>query len=453
MFSRTKKIIILKDNCHLDKTIWEIALPCVLENLLTFAAGLVIAAMIGRLSGDEISAQSIGNRITGLLQSLFKGIGVGATVIVGNCYGMHKLGRCRKLAEEMLLLTLSISLVLVAVVLVDPVPFLKLFADDLTLISFAVPYIRIAIWLVPSAAVSRIITAAFNGQGDTRTPMVIAVSMNIFNAVLGYVLIFSMKLGLTGAAWSLTISYFFGMVFGMVMLYRKNGLYYCVEREGRLFRSGWKYVCNAFSTGLPASCENMMWSAAAIIMSRVLLSFGTDVFAGYNLASQVEEFLAAPCFGFQIATTTLLAQSVGKNDLAEGKRYHKRISFWGVVVSVPVVAILLAGAPVFMNMLTDKPAIQYFGTMYLMCAAIAYIPQTLNMIDFGAIRACISKSFPLAGTTIGMWGVRVLTAVLAVSVWHTGVIVVFIGIALDQVVRWGLALAYRKYKKFFWYKS
>ena len=450
MLQVLKNRFFSKEKCIQDKTIWRVALPCVLENLLTFAAGLVIAAMIGRLSGDEISAQSIGNRITGVLQSLFKGIGVGATVIIGVSYGRGNLGRCRKIAEEMMLLVLPISLVLVGVFLYEPRPFLRLFADDISLIELAVPYTRVAIWLVPSVAVSRIITAAFNGQGNTHTPMVIAVTMNIINAILGYITIFVCRWGLMGAAWSLTCSYFIGMVLGLVALYHKRGLYGNTQREGLLFRESWRDIHSSFSTGLPASCENMMWSVAAIIMSRALLTYGTNAFAGYQLASQVEEFLAAPCFGFQIAVTTLVAQSIGRNDPAEAYQYHRRISFWGILVSLPVTVILLTCAPLCMRMLTDKPPIQDVGALYLMLASIAYIPQTLNMVDFGAIRVASSKSFPLIGTILGMWGVRVPVAALAAWVWNTDIIVIFAGIVFDQVFRWGLALLYRARKKIFW---
>lgn len=447
MLEKWKNTYFAKDKKLQDRTIWEIAFPCMLENLLTFAAGLVIAAMIGRLTSDEISAQSIGTRITGVLQSLFKGIGVGATVVIGINYGKNQLSQCRKHVEEMMLLVLPISLVLVAIVMYEPRPFLKLFADDMELIEMAVPYIRVAVWLVPSVAVSRIITAAFNGQGDTRTPMIIAVSMNAINAVIGYVMIFHLNLGLMGAAWSLTISYFAGMVMGLVCLYRKGGLYCMVKKDMRLFQNSLPDIKNTFSTGLPAAMEQMMWSVAAIIMSRALLSYGTEVFAGYQLASQVEEFLAAPCFGFQLATTTLLAQYLGRKDMEGAKQCYKRITFWGTCVSLPVVVVLLFGATFFMSVLTDKAAIQNIGAIYLMTAAIAYLPQTLNMVDFGAIRVIKSKNFPLIGTILGMWGVRVPIAALAAWVWHADILVVFVGIALDQVFRWILAIVYRKWKK------
>lgn len=435
-----------------DRVIWRIALPCVLENLLTFAATLVIAAMIGRLTADEISAQTIGSRITGLFQSLFKGIGVGGTIVVGTLYGMGRRGRCRKTTEELMLASLAISIVVCVVVTMYPRPFLRLFGDDEDLIALAIPYVRVAVWMIPSFAVSRVITAAFNGEGNTRTPMVIAVTMNIINAIAGYILIFSISLGLMGAAWSLVASNFCGMCMGMAALYCRRGLYGNIKADAALFRAGLGDVRSSFSTGLPASCENMMWSAVAIIMSRVLLSYDTNSLAGYQLASQIEEFLASPCFGFQLAATTLLAQSQGRCDEAAARAYYRRISFWAVVISLTPVLVLTLLPRTCMKIVTDKPLIQSVGAVYLVMAGLAYIPQTLNMVDFGAIRVKSSKLLPLVVTVIGMWGVRVPIAAMSAWLFDAPITVVFGGIALDQFVRWGIALIYRWRKRLFWGK-
>lgn len=435
-----------------DCVIWKIALPCVLENLLTFAATLVIAAMIGRLTADEISAQTIGARITGLFQSLFKGIGVGGTIVVGTLYGMGRRGRCRKTSEELMLASLAISVVICAVVAAYPRPFLRLFGDDEALIALAIPYVRVAVWMIPSFAVSRIVTAAFNGEGNTRTPMAIAVTMNVINAIAGYLLIFTARLGLMGAAWSLVLSNFCGMGLGLAALYCRRGLYSGVRADAALFRGGLGEVRGSFSTGLPASCENMMWSAVAIIMSRVLLSYDTNSLAGYQLASQIEEFLASPCFGFQLAATTLLAQSRGRCDEQAARTYHRRISFWAVVISLAPVLVLTLLPHACMTIVTDKPLIQSVGAVYLVMAGLAYIPQTLNMVDFGAIRVKGSKMFPLVVTVIGMWGVRVPIAALSAWVFGAPITFVFGGIALDQFVRWAIALVYRWRKRLFWGK-
>lgn len=436
---------------EVDRTIWRIALPCVLENLLTFAATLIIAAMIGRLTADEISAQGIGARITGVLQSLFKGIGVGGTIVIGTLCGMGRRGRCRKTTEELILISLAISVVLCLLVLLRPRPFLRLFSDDEELIALAVPYIRTAVWMIPSFAVSRIITAAFNGEGNTRTPMVIAVTMNLINAAAGYLLIFAAGLGLMGAAWALVFSNLCGMAMGLAALFHhRRGLYGGLRSENPIFHAGLGEVGRSFSAGIPAACENMMWSVVAIIMTRALLSYDTTSNAGYQLASQIEEFLASPCFGFQLAATTLVAQCSGRHDDTSAWVYHRRVSFWAVVVSLPAVLILVLVPRFCMTIVTDKPAIQDIGAIYLVLVGITYIPQTLNMVDFGAIRVKSSKIFPLIVTVIGMWGVRVPAAALSAWVFNAPIAFVFAGIAFDQVVRWGIALLYRRKKRIFW---
>ena len=436
---------------ELDKTIWRIAIPCVLENLLTFAATLVIAAMIGRLTADEISAQSIGNRITGILTALFKGLGVGATIVMGLYFGRNEKKACRRIAEQMMLLVAGLALALSLAAFAFPAPLLGIFTNDAAFIAMAIPYVRIAIWLVPCIAVSRITTAAFNAQSNTRTPMVIAVAMNFINAGLGYVTIFGLNLGLKGAAVSLAVSNFLGMAMGLFALYRRGGLFDGVEREKQ--QRG-EDLMAVIKTGLPASLENMMWSFAAIFMSRAMLTFDTTSYAGYQLASQVEEFIAAPCFGFQLAATTLVAQCVGRQENREAQTYHKRVLFWAALVTAPLALLLIFAPGLAMGLLTDKAGIAHIGAIYLIIAGIGFVPQALNMVDFGVLRAAGYKNLPLIATILGMWCIRVPVACAAAWLWHSTIVVVFVGIVADCSMRWLFGLGFiaiqRHRKKSIW---
>ena len=443
----------LKQYSELDQKILNIALPCAVENLLVFAVGLVMAAMIGRLSSDEITIQSICSQITSLFRAFFSGLGVGATVILSICYGSGSLGRCRKIAEQIMLIVLPMSLVAALTIRFYPMQFLRMFLDDETLIQRALPYLHIVVWSIPFVAVSRIITAVFTSQGDTKTPMVIAVTVNVVSAALGYVLIFGLGpiqgKGMIGAAWSQTVAYGVGTLMGLAALYMQGGLYCSVMRDGSLSQLETVHIRNVFTTGIPASLESMMMSVAAIILSRVLISYGTVVNSGYQLSSQVEGVLAAPCFGFQLAATTLVAQSLGRGSKEDAANSYKRISFWCVVVTLPVTILLLVFPNAAMMLLTDKPEIRGVGVKYLMTAAVAFVPQALGMVDFGAIRAAGHKRFPLAGTMIGMWCVRVPIAALAAWVFEADIFFVFCGYALDQIVRKAIAEVYQRRHRIF----
>ena len=435
-----------------DRDVWRLVIPCLLESLLTYAVSLVTAAMIGRLTSDDISAQGIGSRVANLVAAFFRGLGVGATVLVGVSYGAGKLGKCRKLVEQSMLVVTALSVICVLVVTQVPDFFLGFFAsDDASLMASAREYLIIAIWLCPGTAVSRMVTAAFNGQGDTKTPLVIAVLTNIINAICSYVFIFGFgpvpAMGLRGAAWSQVISNTCSAFIGLYTLYRRNGLYSSVSREGSLWKLDMKSMKQLFVTGLPASVENMMWSFAAMVMSKALLSYGSTVYSGYQLASQCEEVLGAPAFGFQTASTTLSAHCVGRNDKAGLRRYYYRCCVLATLLSIFCMAIMIFLPRVFMVLLTDKPELQDVGVEYLIIVAIAYIPQILNMIAFGMLRSAGHKYIPMIGSMTGMWCVRVPIAALCAWVFHADIAVVFAGMAVDQCYRFLLACLFIRHTK------
>lgn len=426
-----------------DRAIWKIVIPAILESLLTYAVGLVTSALIGRLTENDISAQGIGLRVTMLVVALFRGIGVGATVVIGTAYGAGDTEKCRRLTDITMLVTAAGSVLLSLFVFLVPAPFLKLFTDDAALIADASRYLRVAVWMCPFASMGRVVTAAFNGYGNTRTPLVIAVITNVINAAAAWILIFGLgsipALGLMGAAWSTVIANFCGIALGSVLLYRKNGLFSNTVCSIGGPAAALRDLKPIILTGLPASGENMLWTFAAMLMSRILLSYGTEVYAGYQLASQCEEVLAAPAFGFQIAASIIAAQSVGRQDREEFRFSYRRLRILSVLVSLPCMA-LMAGLPgLFMKILTDKVMLQQVGKTYLIIVAVAYLPQILNMEDFGVIRSLGHKLAPVLGSMLGMWCVRIPVAALAAYVWKADISIAFIGMAADQCFRYVFA--------------
>ena len=164
------------DKKQVNRDIFRMVLPIVIENVLQMLAGLVTTAMIGRLLADDIAAQGIGNRINNTFWALFKGVGIGATVIVAMRYGQQKFHMCRRTVEQVYLTALPLAFCFVAFTLLFPEKVIALFTSDPVLVETARGYMRIVIFAVPFMALSSINAAAYNGHGNTKTPMYIAFS-------------------------------------------------------------------------------------------------------------------------------------------------------------------------------------------------------------------------------------------------------------------------------------
>lgn len=187
------------------KEIYRLIIPMILENLLQVSAGLISTAMIGRLMASDISAQGICVRITDTLWCFYKGVAIGATVLIARSFGAGKRDKCRRVAEQTLLTEIPIALLLGVALFFVGMPVFRFFTEDAGILVKAGEYMRIIVFGFPFVVIMSVVTATFQGHGNTRTPMYIAVAVNIINIIFGYLLIFGPGLlpefGIRGRPW------------------------------------------------------------------------------------------------------------------------------------------------------------------------------------------------------------------------------------------------------------
>ena len=121
----------------IKRDIYQIIIPMILENILQISANLVITAMVGRLLANDISAQGICIRITDTLWCFYKGVAIGATVLIARAYGAGRHQDCRKIAEQTILTEMIIVFIFQVVLYFKASLFLGFFSKDPQILSLA----------------------------------------------------------------------------------------------------------------------------------------------------------------------------------------------------------------------------------------------------------------------------------------------------------------------------
>lgn len=438
----------------IKRDIYQIIIPMILENILQISANLVITAMVGRLLANDISAQGICIRITDTLWCFYKGVAIGATVLIARAYGAGRHQDCRKIAEQTILTEMIIVFVFQVVLYFKAPLFLGFFSKDLQILSLAEGYMKTIIFEFPFVVITTVVTASFQGYGNTKIPMYIAVLMNVVNIVCGYCFIFGAfgipGMGIKGAAIALLTAQAVGAGTGLYLLYKKKGgLFRKVPSEHRFFSFDKKCIYEIYTTGIPAALETVFWQVSAIILSKVILFYGNQAFAAYQLGIQAEEITEMPAIGFSTASTTLAARAIGMLDEELRKVYFKEQLKVGVFIS-SITSVLLIFLPrFFMTLMTDKPELQAIGVVYVFVMGFIQIPQNLSRIYNGTIRAMGYKNAPMLVAGFGIWIVRIPLCMLAAYVLRLPLTIIWIIIAMDQVSRFLLSvgLYYRINKK------
>ena len=438
----------------IKRDIYQIIIPMILENILQISANLVITAMVGRLLANDISAQGICIRITDTLWCFYKGVAIGATVLIARAYGAGRHQDCRKIAEQTILTEMIIVFIFQVVLYFKAPLFLGFFSKDPQILSLAEGYMKTIIFEFPFVVITTVVTASFQGYGNTKIPMYIAVLMNVVNIVCGYCFIFGAfgipGMGIKGAATALLTAQAVGAGTGLYLLYKKKGgLFRKVPSEHRFFSFDKKCIYEIYTTGIPAALETVFWQVSAIILSKVILFYGNQAFAAYQLGIQAEEITEMPAIGFSTASTTLAARAIGMRDEELRKVYFKEQLKVGVFIS-SITSVLLIFLPrFFMTLMTDKPELQARGVVYVFVMGFIQIPQNLSRIYNGTIRAMGYKNAPMLVAGFGIWIVRIPLCMLAAYVLRLPLTIIWIIIAMDQVSRFLLSvgLYYRINKK------
>ena len=438
----------------IKRDIYQIIIPMILENILQISANLVITAMVGRLLANDISAQGICIRITDTLWCFYKGVAIGATVLITRAYGAGRHQDCRKIAEQTILTEMIIVFIFQVVLYFKAPLFLGFFSKDPQILSLAEGYMKTIIFEFPFVVITTVVTASFQGYGNTKIPMYIAVLMNVVNIVCGYCFIFGAfgipGMGIKGAATALLTAQAVGAGTGLYLLYKKRGgLFRKAPSEHRFFSFDKKCIYEIYTTGIPAALETVFWQVSAIILSKVILFYGNQAFAAYQLGIQAEEITEMPAIGFSTASTTLAARAIGMQDEELRKVYFKEQLKVGVFIS-SITSVLLIFLPrFFMTLMTDKPELQAIGVVYVFVMGFIQIPQNLSRIYNGTIRAMGYKNAPMLVAGFGIWIVRIPLCMLAAYVLRLPLTIIWIIIAMDQVSRFLLSvgLYYRINKK------
>lgn len=260
---------VLNDR-QIRQTILVIILPIILESVFQVSANIVSTAMVGRLSPMDISAQGICFSISGLVLVLVKGISIGAALYISRAYGEKNFDKARELFTSGLIATIAFMFLVIVLILMFAGYFFTFMTNDPQVIEIANHYIKILVLGMPFVAISSFVTAAHQGFGNTKTPMGIAIVMNIINILLGYVLIFGMSsfkgLGIYGAGIALVCAQVISGLLGLYLVFHKRGLFekckpLIVNRPfkwGKLVSK--EHIKAIYLMGIPVSIESIFGS-------------------------------------------------------------------------------------------------------------------------------------------------------------------------------------------------
>lgn len=432
---------------EIRRTIANLVWPATVESVLQMGVGLVNTGMVGHLSATAIGAVGLTNRATMVAWALFQAVSTGATVLVAQSIGSGRRDRAKTVASQALLFGTSSVVTLALVFAIFGSKVLSIFKPDPALLSTATAYLRIVVLGMPAVGIMTASGASMRGAGNTRTPMVIAVFVNLINLAGNSVLIYGRlgfpALGIAGSAISTVTAQWIGALLALFAVMGKN------SPLGLVWRGPWRFskpeLKEMLGIGLPATGESLFWQAAAIILTLFITGFGTEALAAHQLGLQAESISYMPTAGFGIAATALVGQAIGARNTRLAKRVTRELGMLVSLITAFTAGLLILLPKQILSLLTNDPEVIALGAIYLRLMGTAQIPQQLGGVFTGALRGSGDTRTPMYIAALGLWCVRLPLAYTLAFPLKMGIAGVWTGMTVDLFVRFTLtALRYRR---------
>ncbi len=405
-----------------QKRVFNLAWPVIGESFLETMLMVVDTWMVAQLSTAAIAGVGASVQVLFFIIAALGALSVGSSVLVAQAYGAGRLAEAARLARQSIVWSgiLSLPLAVTGFFLAGPV--IGLFGVEADVALIGKEYLQVTMATVVVLIVLMIGGGALRGLGDSQTPMRVTAIANFVNVFLTYGLIFGVAglpaLGAVGSAWGTFLSRLLAAILLLIVMWRgRKG----VSISGR---SNWlpeiSVASSVLRIGVPAALEQLLTSAAFTSMTAIVATLGTAALASHRIAFNVLSLSFLPGFGFAIAATALVGQSVGAREPEEAAEAAAIATRWAAIwMAVMGVASYLLAEPI-MRLFSQEAAVIHDGVAAVQVVALAQPFWAVLFVQSGALRGMGNTSFPLRANTGGIWS-TMLIAWFAVTYFNGGI--------------------------------
>jgi putative MATE family efflux protein len=306
---------------------------------------------------------------------------------------------------------------------------------------FALMYFRMLSFSVPFITVMFVANACLRGAGDTLTPAITFVVVDLLNMAFSYGLTYGTgglpAWGFEGIAAGTVIAYIVGGVAQFaVLLLGRGGIRLYLHR----LAPHWHHLKRLVRIGFPAGVsDSIQWFANYAMVVVINRMDPTNISAAaHNNTIKIESLSYLAGFAVSTAAATMVGQSLGMRDPRRATRsaYLGYLLGGGIMVTMGVLFITLGWIPA--GFMSDDPAVASLTRTCLFITGWCQFAFASAMIFGGALRGAGDTFKVMLLNVASVVFLRFGGVMLVTMVFHRGLTVVWMVLASELVVRGSL---------------
>jgi putative MATE family efflux protein len=388
----------------LNRAIFLLAVPMVLEMVLESLFAVVDVFWVGRLGANAVATVGLTESMLSLVFSVGMGLSLSTTAMVARRIGEKDPEGAAVAGVQAIALGLIVSVAIGIPCFLFAPNLLRLMGASPEIVATGSGYTRICLGGSFAVLLLFLNNAIFRGAGDAAIAMRLLWVSNIINLVLDPCLIFGWgpfpRLGVTGAALATLTGRSIGVIY---QFYR---LMHGTERL-RILRSQLHVRLDVLLRLLRVSLTGILQFAIAhtswIGLVRIVSIFGAAALAGYTIAIRIVIFVILPSWGLSNAAATLVGQNLGAGHPERAEKAVWRTGFYNVIFLGLVGLIFIFFAEPIIRLFTHDPAVVPLGTACLRIVSYGNVGYAYFMVMMQAFNGAGDTVTPTIVNFFGFW--------------------------------------------------
>lgn len=411
------------------------------EQLLNFMVNFVDMAIAGHISEQAAAAVAVTAYVQWFLGLINMGVGQGAGAIVARATGAQRMIPARAALGQSLTLGL-IGGVITGALLVCLSPAIgQMCGTDPQTVLYGTQYTFILALAAPFSALLFVGSACLRAGGDTRSPFLLLLIVNIVNTGLSVWLVTSFDLEVVGIAVGTAVAWVLGAgLMFLLLALRQDPLHLRIRR----MKPHWHTMKRILRIGVFSLLESGgMWLANMTVLLFVRVFLMKDaLMAAHGAAIRIEAISFMPGFAIGIAASTLAGQYLGAQNVRKARQSVLLCLAIGCAI-MTIMGLVFWFFPEELTRLVidpDKaPAVYEQVPALLKICAVVQLPFAVAIVLGLALRGTGDTTLTMIITLCSSWLVRVPGALLMIH-WGFGLEGVWFVLCGEWLVRGGLFL-------------
>lgn len=415
---------------HIVKSIMNISLPIMGASLFQTAYQLADMAFLGRLSSESVAAVGTAGMYLHTNAALLTLIFIGTGIKISHSAGKKELDEAFSYSFSAMVMTLILTAITAVIMFLFSTSLIGFFQLQSEYIeSKGVSYLKIMALFSLFANMSFVMNRVFLGFGSARIPFLLSSTGLILNICLDPLFIFTLNMGVEGAAWATVISQGLSTAFFLLLFfqnYRKSGL--------KGVRPSKSKMAEILKLGYPVTFQRLLFSVINIGIGRIIAQWGPVPIAVQKIGVQLESASWITAGGMQGALTSFVGQNYA---VKQFKRIKKGVTsslliMAGTGLFVTLIFTLIPEALFSLFLRSEEEILK--GAEYLRILAFSQILMCLEITTMGAFNGLGKTGIPPVNSMI-FTSLRIPLALFLAHTLMMGVSGVWWSITLTSMVK------------------